>query len=38
VKNFREEFEYHIAHKRCMVKAGGYSSAVLDETLAMAAE
>ena len=38
VKNFREEFEYHIAHKRCMVKAGGYSSAALDETLAMAAE
>ena len=38
VKNFREEFEYHIANKRCMVKAGGYSSAVVDEVLAMAAE
>jgi NADH-quinone oxidoreductase subunit F len=38
VKNFREEFEYHIANKRCMVKAGGYSSAVAHETLAMAAE
>ena len=43
VKNFREEFEYHIAHKRCMVKAGGYSSLVrheagLENVLAMAAE
>ncbi len=38
VKNFREEFEYHIANKRCMVKAGGYSSAAVDEVLAMAAE
>ncbi len=38
VKNFREEFEYHIANKRCMVKAGGYSSAVAHEALAMAAE
>ena len=43
VKNFREEFEYHIAHKRCMVKAGGYSSPVrheagLENVLAMAAE
>jgi NADH-quinone oxidoreductase subunit F len=38
VKNFREEFEYHIANKRCMVKAGGYSSAVVNEALAMAAE
>jgi NADH-quinone oxidoreductase subunit F len=38
VKNFREEFEYHIANKRCMVKAGGYSSATADPHLAMAAE
>jgi NADH-quinone oxidoreductase subunit F len=38
VKNFREEFEYHIVNKRCMVKAGGYSSAVFNEALAMAAE
>ncbi|HUL97093.1 MAG TPA: NADH-quinone oxidoreductase subunit NuoF [Usitatibacter sp.] len=27
VKVFREEFEHHIAHKRCSVKPGGYSSA-----------
>jgi len=27
VKQFRAEFEHHIAHKRCLVKAGGYSSA-----------
>jgi NADH-quinone oxidoreductase subunit F len=27
VKVFRGEFEYHIEHKRCQVKAGGYSSA-----------
>ena len=38
VKNFREEFEYHIANKRCMVKAGGYSTPAIAETLAMAAE
>ena len=38
VKNFREEFEYHIANKRCMVKPGGYSSAVAHAVLAMAAE
>ena len=43
VKHFREEFEYHIAHKHCMVKAGGYSSPVrhdagLENVLAMAAE
>ncbi len=38
VKNFREEFEYHIANKRCMVKAGGYSSPAPDPHLAMAAE
>ncbi len=37
VKNYREEFEYHITHKRCMVKAGGYSSPQ-PESLAMAAE
>jgi NADH-quinone oxidoreductase subunit F len=38
VKNYREEFEYHIANKRCMVKAGGYSSADVHQQLAMAAE
>jgi NADH-quinone oxidoreductase subunit F len=27
VKQFRSEFEHHILHKRCLVKAGGYSSA-----------
>jgi NADH-quinone oxidoreductase subunit F len=36
VKNYREEFEYHIKHKRCMVAPGGYSSS--PESLAMAAE
>jgi len=30
VKVFREEFEYHIKHKCCSVKAGGYSSASAD--------
>ena len=30
VKVFREEFEYHIKHKCCSVKAGGYSSANSD--------
>jgi NADH-quinone oxidoreductase subunit F len=38
VKNYREEFEYHIANKRCMAKAGGYSSPAIDAPLAMAAE
>jgi NADH-quinone oxidoreductase subunit F len=38
VKNFREEFEYHIKHKRCMVTAGGYSSALPEHALSMAAE
>ena len=38
VKNFREEFEYHIANKRCLVAPGGYSSPVQHELLAMAAE
>ena len=38
VKNFREEFEYHIAKKRCLVAPGGYSSPVQHESLAMAAE
>ncbi|HEX9389753.1 MAG TPA: NADH-quinone oxidoreductase subunit NuoF [Usitatibacteraceae bacterium] len=38
VKNFREEFEYHIANKRCLVAPGGYSSPVPHEALAMAAE
>jgi NADH-quinone oxidoreductase subunit F len=27
VKNYRQEFEYHIQNKRCMVAPGGYSSA-----------
>lgn len=36
VKTFRAEFEYHIEHKRCQVKAGGYSNAA--EPLQMAAE
>jgi NADH-quinone oxidoreductase subunit F len=36
VKNYREEFEYHIKHKRCMVAAGGYSTKQAE--LAMAAE
>jgi NADH-quinone oxidoreductase subunit F len=27
VKTFRDEFQYHIDHKRCQVKPGGYSSA-----------
>ena len=30
VKQFRAEFEHHIEHKRCLVKAGGYSSAAAD--------
>jgi NADH-quinone oxidoreductase subunit F len=40
VKNYREEFEYHITNKRCMVAAGGYSTPASghDEPLAMAAE
>jgi NADH-quinone oxidoreductase subunit F len=38
VKNYREEFEYHIANKRCMVNAGGYSSPPQHEALPMAAE
>jgi NADH-quinone oxidoreductase subunit F len=39
VKNYREEFEYHITHKRCMVVAGGYSTPrPALEPLAMAAE
>ncbi len=38
VKNFREEFEYHIANKRCLVGPGGYSTSAPHETLAMAAE
>ncbi len=38
VKNYREEFEYHVTHKRCMVAAGGFSSAAPAESLAMAAE
>ncbi len=27
VKTYRDEFQYHIDHKRCQVKPGGYSSA-----------
>ena len=38
VKNFREEFEYHIANKRCLVAPGGYSSPAPHELLAMAAD
>ena len=38
VKNFREEFEYHIVNKRCLVAMGGYSSTAQHELLAMAAE
>jgi NADH-quinone oxidoreductase subunit F len=37
VKNYREEFEYHIKNKRCMVSAGGYSTPQ-PESLPMAAE
>ena len=36
IKNYREEFEYHVTHKRCMVGPGGYSTEI--EPLAMAAE
>ena len=38
VKNYREEFEYHVANKRCMVAAGGYSTPVEHAPMAMAAE
>jgi NADH-quinone oxidoreductase subunit F len=38
VKHYREEFEYHVTHKRCMVGAGGYSTPHANEPLAMAAE
>ena len=38
VKNYREEFEYHIAHKQCMVGPGGYSTNPAVQSLAMAAE
>jgi NADH-quinone oxidoreductase subunit F len=37
VKQFRDEFEHHIRHKRCLVKAGGYSSAD-DDARRMAAD
>ncbi len=37
VKNYREEFEYHVVHKRCMVAPGGYSTPA-PAPLAMAAE
>jgi len=38
VKNYRDEFEYHIAHKHCMVGPGGYSTNPAIQSLAMAAE
>ena len=38
IKNYREEFEFHVAHKRCMVGPGGYSTLYVTEPLAMAAE
>ena len=38
IKNYREEFEYHVTHKRCMVGPGGYSTKHTAEPLAMAAE
>ena len=38
IKNYREEFEYHVVHKRCMVRPGGYSTNPAPESLAMAAE
>ena len=38
IKNYRDEFEYHVTHKRCMVGAGGYSTPHVNEQLAMAAE
>ena len=38
VKNYREEFEFHIKNKRCMVAPGGYSAPVSHQPLAMAAE
>jgi NADH-quinone oxidoreductase subunit F len=41
VKNYREEFEYHVANKRCMVAPGGYSTPAPEPglaNLAMAAE
>ncbi len=30
VKTYRDEFQHHIDHKRCLVRAGGYSSPNLD--------
>ena len=40
INTYRAEFEYHIAHKRCQVRVGGYSGAfeAAPEALAMAAE
>ena len=38
ITNYREEFEYHITHQRCMVGAGGFSTSRVNEPLAMAAE
>ena len=37
VKQVRAEFEHHIAHKRCLVAPGGYSSAT-DDHQRMAAD
>jgi len=34
VKQYREEFEYHIKHKRCMVASGGYSTAPVEYAMA----
>ncbi len=38
IKNYRDEFEYHVTHKRCLVGAGGYSTPHAEVPLAMAAE
>ena len=38
VKNYREEFEYHVVHKRCMVAPGGFSTEPVSEHMAIAAE
>ena len=38
VKNYREEFEYHVAHKRCMVSPGGYSTHPRQGSSPLAAE
>jgi NADH-quinone oxidoreductase subunit F len=38
VKTYRDEFQYHIDHKRCCVKPGGYSSATHPDLHKMAAD